>query len=117
MVTPIMRFTSIIAVAESVFLLRAHTSSAAQIPSSRVPEGLGVNIHFDQPLPGELKMMLAAGFRIMRTDILWDQSELKRGQYDFSLWDELFAQYRKHNVLGNVATAAAFRNDAAIEPR
>jgi hypothetical protein len=93
-----MRFTSIIALVASVLLLRDATSSAAQIPSSRVPDGLGVNIHFDHPQPGEFDMLLAAGFRISRTDILWNQSELKRGEYDFSRWDELFALYDKHHV-------------------
>jgi hypothetical protein len=88
----------LIAAAAAAATLLFCATSRAQVPPLRVPDALGVNIHFDHPQPGELEMLLAAGFRISRTDILWNQSELKRGRYDFSRWDELFALYDRHHV-------------------
>jgi hypothetical protein len=83
-----------------IALLLVCTTSAAlaqKIPL-RVPDGVGVNIHFDHPQPGEMEMLVAAGFKIVRTDIIWNQSELKKGEYDFSRWDELFELYKKHGL-------------------
>src|SRR3954454_3949450 len=90
-----MRIIAQLALITALFIAPAF---AAEIPSSRVPDSLGVNIHFDHPQPGEFEMMAAAGFRVIRTDILWDQSELRKGEYDFSRWDELFALYDKHHM-------------------
>src|SRR3979409_768285 len=39
-----------------------HTTATA----SRIPQGLGVNIHFTDPQPGEVKMIADAGFRWVR---------------------------------------------------
>ena len=53
------------------FAPAADGSAAGQkIPALRMPDALGVNIHFDDPLPGEIDMIVAAGFRVIRTDIL-----------------------------------------------
>ena len=38
------------------------------LPAAAVPEGLGVNIHFTDPRPGEMEMLAAAGFRWVRMD-------------------------------------------------
>jgi polysaccharide biosynthesis protein PslG len=80
-------------------LLVSTTASAAdKIPPLRIPDAVGVNIHFDNPQPGEFDMLVAAGFKVIRTDILWDQCETRKGVYDFSRWDKLFALYDKHNL-------------------
>jgi hypothetical protein len=52
---------------------------------------MGVNIHFTDPQPGEVKMIAAAGFRWVRMDFKWDETERARGQYDFSAYDRLMA--------------------------
>ena len=50
---------------------------------SEIPAGFGVNIHFTDPRPGEMKMLAAAGFRWVRMDLKWDATESEPGRYDF----------------------------------
>jgi hypothetical protein len=57
--------------------------------SQTVETGLGVNIHFTDPRPGEMKMIADAGFRWVRMDFKWDATERERGQYDFAAYDRL----------------------------
>ncbi len=57
--------------------------------TSAIPQGLGVNIHFTDPQPGEIKMIAAAGFRWVRMDLKWDATERERGRYDFAAYDRL----------------------------
>src|SRR5205809_550016 len=57
--------------------------------ASEIPTGLGVNIHFTDPKPGEIKMIAEAGFRWIRMDLKWDSTERERGRYDFSEYDRL----------------------------
>ena len=59
------------------------------LPSSVVPEGLGVNIHFTDARPGELEMLAAGGFHWVRMDFSWSGTEKHRGEYDFSAYDRL----------------------------
>ena len=63
-------------------LFSLNLAPGAELPPVRVPDCLGVNIHFDDPLPGEMEMIHDAGFRVIRADMIWDQIELKRGEYD-----------------------------------
>ncbi len=60
--------------------------------SPTVEESLGVNIHFVDPQPGEVKMIADAGFRWVRMDFVWQDTEPRRGQYDFSSYDRLVKQ-------------------------
>ncbi len=80
--------------------LSAHTSAAW--PSDRsappIPEGLGVNIHFTNPDPGEVKMLSEAGFRWVRMDFVWKQTEVEKGKYDFSTYDKLLNALDEHNI-------------------
>jgi hypothetical protein len=55
------------------------------------PQGLGVNIHFPDPQPGEVKMIAAAGFHWVRMDFKWDATERERGRYDFAEYDRLMS--------------------------
>jgi hypothetical protein len=68
------------------------------LPSARVPDGLGVNIHFTDPQPGELEMLETGGFRFVRTDFTWAGTERKGGEYDFSAYDRLLAALDKHHL-------------------
>jgi hypothetical protein len=70
----------------------------AQIPSARIPDGLGVNIHFTDPQPGEMEMLAAAGFKFIRMDYQWAGIEKTRGQYDFAPWDRLLAACEKVGI-------------------
>jgi polysaccharide biosynthesis protein PslG len=66
--------------------------------SATIPEGLGVNIHFIDPQPGEMKMIADAGFRWVRMDFKWDATERERGRYDFSAYDRLMAALQDYNI-------------------
>ena len=57
--------------------------------SATLEQGLGVNIHFTEPEPGEMKMIADAGFRWVRTHFKWEATERERGHYDFSAYDGL----------------------------
>ncbi len=72
--------------------------SAADLPGLVVPDGLGVNIHFTDPRPGEMEMLAAAGFRWVRMDFAWGGTEREKGKYDFSAYDRLMAALEKHKV-------------------
>jgi hypothetical protein len=61
------------------------------LPSAVVPDGLGVNIHFTDPRPGELEMLAAGGFHWVRMDFSWGGTEQRPGIYDFSAYDRLLA--------------------------
>jgi hypothetical protein len=57
--------------------------------SQTFDRGPGVNIHFTDPKPGEIKMIAAAGFRWVRMDFVWAETEKTRGHYDFTAYDRL----------------------------
>jgi len=54
-----------------------------------IEQAFGVNIHFTEPQPGEIKMIADAGFRWVRMDFKWDLTEPQPGRYDFSPYDRL----------------------------
>jgi hypothetical protein len=54
-----------------------------------IDQSFGVNIHFTDPQPGEIKMIADAGFRWVRMDLKWDLTERERGRYDFTAYDRL----------------------------
>lgn len=57
-----------------------------------IDQSFGVNIHFTNPNPGEIKMIADAGFRFVRMDFKWDETETERGRYDFSAYDRLMKE-------------------------
>ena len=66
--------------------------------TSSFPQGVGVNIHFTDPQPGEIKMIGDAGFRWVRMDFSWEATEKQRGVYDFSAYDRLTAALERHRL-------------------
>jgi hypothetical protein len=80
------------------WLLAVSPVSAAELPKPTVPEAVGVNIHFTDPRPGEMKMLAAAGFRWVRMDFNWGAIERDKGHYDFSAYDRLMAALEPHKV-------------------
>ncbi len=71
---------------------------AAELPKLVVPDALGVNIHFTDPRPGEMKMLAEAGFRWVRMDFTWASIEREKGKYDFTAYDRLMAALEPHNI-------------------
>jgi hypothetical protein len=67
-----------------------------EIPT--VPDSLGVNIHFLDPLPGEMEMLAASGVKWVRMDMYWEVIEKEKGVYDFSAYDRLVSELDKHGL-------------------
>ncbi len=65
------------------------TRKTGALPSAEVPDGLGVNIHFTDPQPGEMERWAEAGYHWVRTDLTWAAVEREKGKFDFSAYDRL----------------------------
>ena len=52
----------------------------------------GVDIHFVTGHKKDLDMIAAAGFKFIRMDLLWQDTERKKGIYDWTSYDELTCQ-------------------------
>ena len=63
-----------------------------------VPAGLGVNIHFTDPQPGEMEMLARGGVRWVRMDFSWDATEREPGRYDFSAYDRLLGRLDQYHI-------------------
>jgi len=77
---------------------RCASAPPAAPATASLADGLGVNIDFIDPRPGEMKMLAAAGFRWVRTDLKWDATERERGRYDFTEYDRLMAALEANRI-------------------
>jgi hypothetical protein len=68
------------------------------LPALAVPDALGVNIHFTDPRPGEMRMLADGGFKICRMDFTWGGTERKPGEYDFGAYDRLLQSLEPHGI-------------------
>lgn len=68
------------------------------LPAPEIPAPLGVNIHFTRGAPGEVDLLAATGFRIVRMDFTWGGVERQVGTYDFSAYDRLVADMDARGV-------------------
>jgi polysaccharide biosynthesis protein PslG len=73
-------------------------ANANEIPNLVLPAGVGVNIHFIRGHERDLDMIAAAGFKFVRMDFLWSETERKKGIYDWSAYDELTANLEKRGL-------------------
>ncbi len=73
----------------STLLAGGRLALPADLPPPVVPDGLGVNIHFTDQKPGEMEMLLQAGFHWVRKDIDWNATEREKGKYYFSIHERL----------------------------
>ncbi|HXI24790.1 MAG TPA: cellulase family glycosylhydrolase [Pyrinomonadaceae bacterium] len=102
-----MKFRSTLAVASLVLSLftsadhRPINCKGCWQPSTEpiaITEAFGVNVHFIDPDPAEIKMIADAGFRWVRTDFKWELTEIERGKYDFTRYEPLVSELGKHNL-------------------
>jgi hypothetical protein len=63
-----------------------------------LPDGIGVNIHFTDPKPGEMKMIAQAGVRWVRMDFGWGGTERQKGVYDFAEYDRLMKALDEQHI-------------------
>ena len=73
-------------------------SSGAEIPEPILPAGVGVNIHFVTGQEKDLDMIAAAGFKFVRMDFHWATIESRKGEYDWSSYEELLANLEKRGL-------------------
>lgn len=82
-----------------VFLMtRSAVAERAKLPELAIPGALGVNIHFTDPRPGEMKMLADAGLKWVRMDFAWGVIEREKGKYDFSAYDRLLENLKPHGI-------------------
>ena len=66
------------------------------------PQGahsFGINIHYrGHPPAGALQMLRETGVHWIRMDFAWDVIETTKGQFNFSLYDELSADLAEYNL-------------------
>jgi hypothetical protein len=72
--------------------IECHGCWKALADQPTVEQMLGVNVHFIDPPPGEVKLIADAGFRWIRTDFVWEATERTAGRYDFSAYDRLLKE-------------------------
>lgn len=73
------------------------------VDSPRVEDAIGVNVHFTQPYfpkTGEMKMLADAGFRWVRTDFVWADTDTGPGPrgYDFRFYDRLVEEFGRYHL-------------------
>jgi hypothetical protein len=68
------------------------------LPDLKIPDGVGVNIHFTAGHERDLDMIAAAGFKWVRQDFFWAGTERQKGQYDWSEYDALTADLDKRGM-------------------
>lgn len=71
---------------------------AAEIPEPILPAGAGVNIHFVRGHEKDIDLIAAAGFKFIRDDFFWESIEKKKGEYDWSGYDELTANLERRGI-------------------
>ncbi len=71
---------------------------AADLPEPVFLAGVGVNIHFTRGHEKDLAMIAAAGFKFIRMDFAWAATERRKGEYDWSEYDELTANLEKRGI-------------------
>ena len=76
----------------------SHTGIHPKLQMGPVPQGLGVNIHFNQGNENDLSMIQASGIGMIRMDISWVSKEKEPGVYDFSQSDKLMADMEKMGI-------------------
>ncbi len=73
----------------TVAVLATTQLRAADFPDPVIPQGVGVNIHFTRGHEADLDLIAAAGIKFVRMDFSWSGTERRRGEYDWSAYDEL----------------------------
>lgn len=76
----------------------AGSSFSAELPDLVFPAGVGVNIHFTRGHERDLDKIAEAGFKFIRMDFGWAATERRKGEYDWSEYDELTANLDKRGI-------------------
>ncbi len=71
---------------------------AGALPDLRIPDGVGVNIHFTTGHRADLDQIRDAGFKVARMDFSWAGTERNRGEYQWDDYDELTSELEDHGI-------------------
>ncbi len=71
---------------------------AASLPPPVLPAGVGINIHFTRGHEKDLDLMAAGGFKVARMDFGWAGIESRKGEYDWSAYDELTTNLERRGI-------------------
>lgn len=82
----------------SLLLFFTVATTMAQLPEPMVPFSVGINVHFLSHGEKDLDMIASAGFRFIRRDFAWAETEKAKGVYDFSSYDILTAELDKRGM-------------------
>ncbi len=76
------------------------TLPAPKRPAERppFPQGVGVNIHFTKPMPGEIELLKRMGCEVVRMDFAWSTIETTKGKYDFRHYESLVNDLERANI-------------------
>ena len=77
---------------------RSYATHAADTSAPVIAEGIGINIHFTDPQPGEMKLLADSGVRWVRMDFYWQRIETEKGRYDFTPYDRLLAALDQYKI-------------------
>lgn len=69
-----------------------------KLPDGTIPDGVGVNIHFTAGHEQDLTRIEAAGFKFVRMDFLWEKTEPRKGDYDWSEYDTFTTELERHGL-------------------
>lgn len=61
----------------------------AELPEPVIPAGVGVNIHFVTGHGSDLDRIAAAGFKFVRMDFQWSDTERQKGEFTWKGYEEL----------------------------
>lgn len=81
-----------------VGLLMPLMLKAGLMPDLVMPEGVGVNIHFNRGHEKDLDLIAAGGFKFIRMDLGWAGIERRKGEYDWTAYDELTANLEQRGL-------------------
>jgi hypothetical protein len=82
----------------TIFLIPYMNALNPLLLTKPVTDRFGVYIHFTQPKAGEMQMISDAGFKWVRMEFVWGRTELKKGEYNFTEYETLINELKKHNM-------------------
>ncbi|HSJ04571.1 MAG TPA: cellulase family glycosylhydrolase, partial [Verrucomicrobium sp.] len=86
----------VLALAAALWVTQAWNRLEAVVPySGLATDASAVNFHFSKARTGELEMIKAAGFKRVRVDFSWPDTEKEKGVYDFTEYELLMDQLSK----------------------
>ena len=93
-----MRYRFYIAVLTMLAGLPAQAQSRLVAPHDLSGAGVAAHMREFSASTDEVEELAKAGIRILRTDLFWDATEKKRGQYDWSSYDYKFRHLAEYNI-------------------